>query len=201
MKNNLNRIGYKHLSGNLFIFRFGSTSLQCHCTFLKVTIKKIHSILIICHFGHFSFSTLFLDFAQYMLSSISAPSDFTPINVVFFQFLFCFYFLKLFFEKTVSIAKFSGSQILVKKRRKISLTNLPFWYILKSPQKTTYVFNRISRAFLLVWDVPKVGITIWCRRHVSHVSVCQKVADSQELEGQNQNGLDLWYPGTVSRVT
>ena len=31
-----------------------------------------------------------------------------------------------------------------------TLTNFPFWSNLKSPQKTTYVCNRISREFVLI---------------------------------------------------
>ena len=58
--------------------------------YLKVAFKK--SILIICHFRHFSLSTLFLNVALYTLSSISAPSNFTPYRCAFFVCLFLFWF-------------------------------------------------------------------------------------------------------------
>ena len=51
-----------------------------------------------------------------------------------------------------------------QKRQKnvcfFKLANFPFWLILKSPHKTTYVINRISWAFVLIWDLQKVGIWI-----------------------------------------
>ena len=50
-------------------------------------------------FGHFSFSRIFLNVARYMLSAISAPSNFTPISVRLFLFLFWFNFSKLFLDK------------------------------------------------------------------------------------------------------
>ena len=56
--------------------------------FWKVTIFIRHSILMICHFGHFSFSTLFLNIAWYTLLAISGTNIFTPINVRFLRFLF-----------------------------------------------------------------------------------------------------------------
>ena len=59
--------------------------------FLKLTVFR-HSILIICHFVHISFSTLFLNVAWYMLLAISWTIVLTPINVRFF----CFYFDLMF---------------------------------------------------------------------------------------------------------
>ena len=93
-----------------FFFRFGITSLytvvfgrfprpkKCHFwifgTFWKVTIFFRHSILIICHFGHFSFSTLFLNVARYTLSAISG----TRINMRFIFIFILLFFLKLFLK-------------------------------------------------------------------------------------------------------
>ena len=69
--------------------------------FLKSDNLKKHSILI-CHFGHFLFSTL-LNVARYTLSTISWSTVLTPINVRFFWFL-VLNFLKLLLEITVIIA-------------------------------------------------------------------------------------------------
>merc|ERR1712127_778297 len=69
--------------------------------FSKVAIFLKHSILIICHGGHFSFSKLFLNVALYRLLAISAPSFFTPIDLRFFLFLLCFDFFKLYLEKAI----------------------------------------------------------------------------------------------------
>ena len=57
--------------------------------FLKI------SILIICHFGHFLFSKLFLN-AQYTLVAISWTTNVIPIDMRFYQSFICFDFLKLF---------------------------------------------------------------------------------------------------------
>ena len=140
-----------------------------------MTILFRHSILIICHFSHFSFLTLFLNVSWYRLLAITVPSDFTPIDVHCFSFsfeAFCgkidqlkncwqrpgqqsfktFSQTSLFWTFSDAKVKFSGSQVLVKNGKKslFTLTNFSFWSILKSPQLTTYVSNRMSRAVVLI---------------------------------------------------
>ena len=44
-----------------------------------ISFGQKYFTLIICHFGKFSFSKLFLNSARYTLVAISAPSNFTPI--------------------------------------------------------------------------------------------------------------------------
>ena len=73
-------------------------------TFFLVNIFLKHSILIICHVSHFSFSKLSLNVPWNTLSAISAPSNFTPMDARFFWFLLCFDFFKLYVEKNNNIA-------------------------------------------------------------------------------------------------
>ena len=63
-----------------------------------------HSILIICHGGHFSFFKLFLKVAKYTWSAKSWNHFLIPIDLHFFRFLLCIDFLKLYLEKTIEIA-------------------------------------------------------------------------------------------------
>ena len=122
-----------------------------------------------------------MNITWYRLLAISAPSDFTPIYVRFFRFLFCFNFLNFFLEKKINIAVvgnvpgnvflfyffpsitplavyLSKSEIFRvpnfgQKHQKtlfFTLTHFPFLSILKSSQKTTYVYTRIFRAFVLI---------------------------------------------------
>ena len=58
---------------------------------------------------------------------------------------------------------FQGTKFWSKHQKHIffTVTNFSFCSILKPQLKTTYVFNIISWAFVLIWDVQKLGIMIW----------------------------------------
>ena len=131
----------------MFLAAFQDLKSAFFCTFSNSEIKKKHSILIIFHYGQFSFSTLFLNFVRYSLLPISAPFDFTPMDVRFFSsfYLFLKKFKAFMKKKKVNIAvvgnvpnnvlfyfspslcqfwpfseakvKFSGSQMLVKNAK------------------------------------------------------------------------------------
>ena len=68
-------------------------------TFWNSDIISKPSILPICHFGHFSFSKLFLNTAQYMLVAISSNIILTPIYV---------FFKVLFKKRIVNIDRYSA---------------------------------------------------------------------------------------------
>ena len=52
-----------------------------------------------CHFGHFSFSMLFLNVARYTSVARRGTTDFTPLDMRFLKFLFCCDFKKFFWRK------------------------------------------------------------------------------------------------------
>ena len=65
-----------------------------------------------------------------------------------------------FFLRLTRLAVFQGKFKFLRAQnfgKKIHINQVS---ILKSPQKTTNVFNTISQTELLIWDVQKVGITI-----------------------------------------
>ena len=72
--------------------------------FLTVTILFKHSILIICHGSHFSFSNFFLNVARYTLFAKSWTNFLTLSICVFFRFKFFLSFFKALFRKTIKIA-------------------------------------------------------------------------------------------------
>ena len=97
--------------------------MQFLTLFIKVTICFKYSILIICHGGHFSFSKLSLNVAQYTLSAISVSSNFTPINLRFSRFLLWFDFLKLYLEKKINKASFP------KRQKTLFFQTNQFWIL------------------------------------------------------------------------
>ena len=85
-------VGCKH--PNVWFFRFGLTSLDT-VVFGRFGFFKsdffYYSILIICHFGHFSFSTCFLNITWYTLFAISWTTVLNPVDMIFLNhFLFNF---------------------------------------------------------------------------------------------------------------
>ena len=129
-----------------------------------------HSIIIICHFGHFSFCTLFLNVARYRLLAISVPSNFTFIDVRFFwkktintavvgnvpgKAFFLFFnspapFVWPFSEAKV---KFSGTQILVENAKKYFF--FPHRYVLQWAWYGIFLIRQKAtlRAGLIIFNI------------------------------------------------
>ena len=71
--------------------------------FEKWQYFKNYFILIICHFGHFSFSKLFLNVALYTLVALSCSTILTPTWCAFFSSDFNFLITWVFFMVNIAV--------------------------------------------------------------------------------------------------